>query len=133
MNRPGKKETATLQVERVGDVTVIRIVGSMTADGLSGDLRSAAQKAVESDRANCILDVSEVEEFDASGLGEILAALAILSEEGGTLAVAQPSQGFRDFFHDTDYLTGPSRVFSSIDDAIEALRKGAGSFIPDTD
>ena len=133
MSQSSHTRRTVFQADCVGDVTVIRIAGSMTTDGLSGSLRSAAQEAVESGTANCILDVSAVEEFDVSGLGEILAAVAILSEAGGSLVVARPSQDFLRFFDDADHLTGPCRWFSSIDDAMDAIRKGTGSFVPDTD
>ena len=81
---------------------------------------------------NWILDVSKVETMDSSGLGEILAALTILSDKGGTLAVAQPSSGFRRFI-DSQELMGPCRVYLSITEAAAAISEGTASFLPNLD
>jgi len=132
MSQSGQRPRTTLQAEFVGDVTVIRIVGSMTEEDLSENLRSQAHVAAESGQVNWILDVSKVETMDACGLGEMLTALTILSDKGGTLAVAQPSAGFLRFF-DLHPLLGSVRMFPSVEEAIEAIRKGSASFVPNLD
>ena len=95
-----------------GDHTVVSLAGEIdlyTAPHLQSELAATMGPA---DPAQIVVDMSEVEFCDSTGMNVLLAAHRQASERGGGLALAQPRASVRKVLE----VTGLASVFTVQDD-----------------
>ena len=95
-----------------GDHTVVSLAGEIdlyTAPHLQSELAAAMGPA---DPAQIVVDMSEVEFCDSTGMNVLLAAHRQACERGGGLALAQPRASVRKVLE----VTGLASVFTVQDD-----------------
>ncbi len=82
----------TFHVDDVRDgVSVIRITGRLNMVA-APELRDVVANAVASGAARLVVDLSDVEFMDSSGLGALIGALKITRQAGGDLRISAPGE-----------------------------------------
>jgi anti-anti-sigma factor len=106
------------QVERIEDVAVVRCSGRMVRGAALDDFR---QRIEQLDRLRVlVLDLSEVQQVDAGGLGTLLLVRRWTTQNSTKLKLVNPPA----FFRKTLEATHLNSVFeiSSLKDALSILR-----------
>lgn len=68
---------------RVGDVTILRLIGRLELDAGDRVLRDHVNRLVEEGRVDLVLDMSEVT-VDSAGIGMLVAKYLTVKKRGGT-------------------------------------------------
>ena len=107
----------TLDVEKIGDVAVVRCLGRIVRGEAVGTLRNAVVS--ERDTRIVVLDLSDVEAMDAGGLTALVLLHHWTRVRGIQLKLVNPSH----FVNETLERTGLNYVFdiSSLHDALVVL------------
>jgi anti-anti-sigma factor len=95
----------TIDVEKTGDVAVVRCVGRIVRGGEVRTLRNAVFS--EKDIRIVVIDLSEVETLDAGGLTALLCLDEWARSRNGQLKLVNPSH----FVNEVLTRTGLNRVF----------------------
>jgi anti-sigma B factor antagonist len=101
---PSKMQTATRQV---GDITIVDEAGRITSGEGNLMLQEIVRELIEKGNNQIILDLHDVEYVDSSGLGELVEAYTTVCNEGGQLALLNPSKRVNDLLQ----LTRLAKVF----------------------
>jgi len=81
-----------MRTENMGtDITVIHGTGRLNMVS-APKLRQAVDEAVGSGRPRVVVDLSEVEFMDSSGLGALIGCLKSARQAGGDLRIAAPTK-----------------------------------------
>jgi anti-sigma B factor antagonist len=75
-----------IQREQEG-IVIIDLKGHLTLGEAEADFRSEIDKLVGSGKSHVVLNLNDVDKIDATGLGELLYAVANLRKAGGGLAL----------------------------------------------
>jgi anti-sigma B factor antagonist len=75
-----------VQREQEG-IVIIDLKGHLTLGEAEADFRSEIDKLVGSGKSHVVLNLNDVDKIDATGLGELLYAVANLRKAGGGLAL----------------------------------------------
>ena len=86
----------TLNTRRIGDVSIIDVVGRITIGDGSVAVRDAVQSILAGDQKKILLNLCEVPYVDSSGIGELVMAFSVVTKGGGQLKLAKPTQRVRD-------------------------------------
>jgi len=84
-------------VRRVGDVTILDIVGRIDISTARGSdtapkrLREVIRELAERGQTSIVLNLNYVTYIDSSGIGELVAAITTLRNRGGDLKVIHPN------------------------------------------
>jgi anti-anti-sigma factor len=95
----------TIDVEKTGDVAVVRCVGRIVRGAEVGTLRNAV--FAENDIRIVVIDLSDVETLDAGGLTALLSLQQWARNRNVQLKLVNPSQ----FVNEVLTRTGLNRVF----------------------
>jgi anti-sigma B factor antagonist len=87
-------EPARFSVEAIGrhDSTAILAVTGEVDTFTSSGLRDALNEAIDSGAVQIILDVSDMEFIDSTGLGVLVGALKRVRERDGSMTLRKPRQ-----------------------------------------
>ncbi|MGH9941560.1 MAG: STAS domain-containing protein [Pyrinomonadaceae bacterium] len=102
---------------QAGDVTVLDLSGKITIGEGSVSLRSAIRRLIEEGKKKILLNLSNVNYVDSSGIGELVSSFTTLNREGGQLKLLHLTQKIQDLLAITKLLT----VFDTYDDESSAL------------
>jgi len=116
---PVKMETGTRQI---GDVTVIDVRGRITLGEGNVMLREIVRDLADAGNKRIILNLSEVNYVDSSGLGELVKAHTTIRNKGGELKLANLSKRMQELLH----MTRLSSVFDIHEDEALALKTFGG-------
>jgi len=106
------------QVERIEDVAVVRCSGRMVRGASLDEFRRRLEQL---DRLRVlVLDLSEVQQLDAGGLGTLLLVRRALAQNSTRLKLVDPPVFFRRLLEAT-HLTSVFEI-SSLKDALSILR-----------
>lgn len=113
---------APLEVEQVGDVTVIRVTGkrlleTTQIDGMSQTLQRLAG---DPGRSSMLLDFNTVEFLSSAVLAALLSLRKALRAHGGRLALCGLRPNVREVFAITG-LEGPLNVYPSEQEALQSF------------
>jgi anti-sigma B factor antagonist len=108
-----------------GDVVLLEVIGKVTIGSGDVALRKAVRDQMAKGVRKIVLDLHAMTMMDSSGLGEIVAAYTAATSEGGDLKLARMSQGIRDIFEITQYIT-IFDVYDTDEEAVAALRAEGG-------
>lgn len=99
-----------------GNVAVVHLLGRLNMVS-APKLRAAVVKAVTDGHARLVIDLSDVEFIDSSGLGALVSGLKTTRQAGGDLRIAAPNEQVRLVLQ----LTNVERVLTTYDDVGKAL------------
>jgi anti-sigma B factor antagonist len=101
--------------ENLNGVDLLKLVGRLDA-ATSKDFKKKIGALTEEDRFNLLLDLSELDFIDSSGLGSLVSALRTVNNQGGDIKIAGIKPQVRAIFE----LTRLHRVFSIFNDRASA-------------
>ncbi len=110
--------TMQCQVQEEGNTTVISLSGSVDVTSAL-ELRSVVQGLLK-EGANILVDLSEVNFLDSSGLSVFVKAYQISQKVGAQIALTNPQPSVREVFR----LTGFEKLLNIAD----SLEEGRNSF-----
>jgi anti-sigma B factor antagonist len=102
-----------------GDAAVIRLRGRLTMVNAAA-LRSTVTAALEAGRTRIVLDLSDCEFIDSSGLGAVIGGLKTARQAGGDLRIAALTVQVSTVLQ----LTNLDRVLRPYDSVAEAIHAG---------
>jgi anti-sigma B factor antagonist len=102
-----------------GDVAIVAVVGELDIS-TAPELRGALVDAAAADPSHVVVDLTELEFLDSTGLGVIIGAFGRAKEAAGTLRVVCPQERFRRLFRITG-LDGLMPVDESLEAAMASL------------
>ena len=103
---------------RIGDVTVLQLIGRLELE--TGDLilRDTINHLVEEGQVKLVLDMKDVTRLDSAGIGMLVSKYLTVRRAGGTIKLLHPTER-------TDHLmdiTKLTTVFQVFDDEVSAVR-----------
>ena len=111
---------------RIGDVTILQLIGRLELEDGDVILRDAVNGLVEAGRVKLVLDMKEVTRLDSAGIGMLVSKFVTAQRGGGSLKILNPTER-------TDHLmeiTKLTTVFEIFDDEEAALRSfGSASVV----
>lgn len=102
----------------VGDVAVIDFSGKITLGEGSSVVRKMVRELVDAGRKKILLDLSDVDYIDSSGIGEMVAAYTAVRSANGELKLVHLTRRVNDILQITRLFT----VFDVQPDEASALR-----------
>ena len=103
---------------RFDDVVVLDLSGRITIGEGTLMLRDRIQGMLEDGEMRFLLNLSDVDYIDSSGLGELVSSFTTVKNQGGTLKLLSLTRRVRDLMQITKLLT----VFDVYEDEPEALK-----------
>ena len=111
------------EIKRVGDITVFKLNEKRLDTSISGLLKGEFTMILKVEGVNkFIIDLSEVESCDSSGLSAILVANRIISANEGKIRLAAPSEKVHTLIRITQ-LDRVLPVTDSVENALTELGK----------
>ena len=107
----------TIASREVDGVTVLDLSGRITLGEGSVQLRDAIRDLISKGQRNVLLNLSEVNYIDSSGLGELVSAYTTAKNQGATLKLLKLTKKV----HDLLQLTKLYTVFDIHDDEASAI------------
>ena len=111
------------EVKKVDDITIFKLNENRLDTNISGLVKGEFTMLLKVEGAQkFIIDLSQVESCDSSGLSSILVANRILNLSGGEMRLAAPSEKVYSLIKITQ-LERVLRVCNSVDEAVAELKK----------
>lgn len=111
------------ETKKINDITIFKLREKRLDTSISGLVKGEFTILVKNEGVNkLIIDLTEVETCDSSGLSAILVANRILHSVGGTIRLAAPSEKVYTLIKITQ-LDKVLPVCSTVDEAFEELNK----------
>jgi anti-sigma B factor antagonist len=101
--------------EKLNGVDLLKLVGRLDA-ATSKEFKKTMTSLTEEKRSQILLDLSELDFIDSSGLGSLVGALRSVNNQGGDIRIAAIKPQVRAIFE----LTRLHRVFSIFNDRATA-------------
>ena len=112
----------TVSERKVGDVTIVDVVGKMVATDNPGRLKDKITSLVFQGEKQIVLNLANVNYVDSSGLGEIVACHGSATKGGAEIKIANAANKIKDLLVMTRLLT----IFDTHDTEDGALKSFAG-------
>ncbi len=109
--------TLRIQTRQVDDVDILDLTGRIILGEASTRLRESLKPYAQQPNARVLLNFSEVQYIDSSGLGELVSAFAAIRRQGGELKLLRLTRKVHDLLQITKLYT----VFDIHDDEAEAI------------
>ena len=114
------------EIKKVDDITIFKLNENRLDTNISGLVKGEFTMLLKVEEAKkFIIDLSQVESCDSSGLSSILVANRILNSSGGEMRLAAPSEKVYSLIKITQ-LERVLRVCNTLEDAITELKKSYG-------
>jgi len=107
-----------LHARRLDDVVILDLSGRITMGEGTLILRDQIQKLLNSGDRKFLLNLSDVNYIDSSGLGELVTSFTTVRNQGGHLKLLNLTKRVQDLLQITKLLT----VFEAFDSEAEALK-----------
>jgi anti-anti-sigma factor len=112
------------EIKRIDEITIFKLNEKRLDTNISGLVKGEFTMLLKVEGINkLILDMSEVETCDSSGLSAILVANRILNLNGGSMRIAAPSERVYSLIKITQ-LDRVLPVCDTVDEAFGELKKG---------
>lgn len=109
------------EVKRIGDITIFKLNEKRLNSAISGMMKGEFTILLHAEEINkLIVDLSEVEACDSSGLSALLLAYRILSANQGSIRLAAPSKNVRTLIH-ISQLDRVLPICNNVNEAISEL------------
>lgn len=110
------------ETRKIGDITIFKLNEQRLDTNISGLLKGEFTKILKVDEVKkFVIDLSQVESCDSSGLSAILVANRIISSTDGQIRLASPSEKVLSLIRITQ-LDRVLPVTKSVEEAIEQLK-----------
>ena len=105
---------------RVGDVTILQLIGRLELE--TGDilLRDTINQLVESGQVKLVLDMKEVTRLDSAGIGMPVSKYLTARRSGGSIKILHPTER-TDHLMDITKLHTVFEVFSDEESAVKSF------------
>ena len=103
---------------QIGEVAIIDFSGKITLGEGSATLRKTIRELAEGGQKKIVLNLSDVDYIDSSGVGELVGSFTTVRNAGGELKLLNLTQKVHDVLHVTKLYT----VFDIKDDEFTAVR-----------
>jgi anti-anti-sigma factor len=110
---------------RIGDVTILQLVGRLELEDGDVVLRDAVNRLVEAGRAKVVLDMKDVTRMDSAGIGMLVSKYLTCRRGGGMLKILHPTER-TDHLMDVTKLTTVFQIFEDEEAAIRSFGPAAG-------
>lgn len=111
------------EIKKIDDITIFKLNENRLDTNISGLVKGEFTMLLKVEEAKkFIIDLSQVESCDSSGLSSILVANRILNSSGGEMRLAAPSEKVYSLIKITQ-LERVLRVCNTLEDAITELKK----------
>lgn len=103
---------------RIGDVTILQLIGRLELEDGDVVLRDAVNSLVAAGRVKLVLDLKEVTRLDSAGIGTLVSKYLTARRAGGVIKILHPTER-------TDYLMGITKlttVFEIFQSEAEAIK-----------
>lgn len=117
---PVKMQTTT---RHIADVAVVDILGRITLGEGNAMLREIVRELLDKGNRKIVLNLSEVQYIDSSGLGELVKTQATVRQQGGQLRLVNLNKRIRDLLQ----MTRLSGVFDIEENETSALKSLGGN------
>jgi len=107
-----------LNARRLDDVVIMDLSGRITMGEGTLILRHQIKKLLDAGDRKFLLNLSDVDYIDSSGLGELVTSFTTVRNQGGQLKLLNLTRRVQDLLQITKLLT----VFESFDSEAEALK-----------
>jgi anti-sigma B factor antagonist len=107
-----------LNARRLDDVVIMDLSGRITMGEGTLILRQQIKKLLDAGDRKFLLNLSDVDYIDSSGLGELVTSFTTVRNQGGHLKLLNLTRRVQDLLQITKLLT----VFESFDSESEALK-----------
>jgi anti-sigma B factor antagonist len=107
-----------LNARRLDDVVIMDLSGRITMGEGTLILREKIKKLLDAGDRKFLLNLSDVDYIDSSGLGELVTSFTTVRNQGGQLKLLNLTRRVQDLLQITKLLT----VFESFDSESEALK-----------
>jgi anti-sigma B factor antagonist len=101
-------------------VNFLTFSGKITSDNIF-DLNSKVKAIFENGVYDCILDISELDYINSTGIALLLTIARTVEQNRGKMLLTKPTQFVQELFDMTD-LSGRFAIAGSLDDAREKFR-----------
>ena len=108
----------TITTREAGDVTIVDLRGRLVVGAEAVALRRQVHDLLHDGKNKLLLNASQVEFIDSSGLGELVTALRSVRKQGGELKLLNLGEKFHDLLRITKLYT----LFEITDDEASAVR-----------
>jgi anti-sigma B factor antagonist len=105
---------------RIGDVTVLQLIGRLELEDGDIVLREAVNRLVEEGRVKLVLDMKEVTRLDSAGIGMLVSKYLTARRGGGMMKILHPTQR-TDHLMDITKLTTVFEVYDNEEAAIRSF------------
>jgi anti-sigma B factor antagonist len=80
-----------IDMRKFGNVQVLRLRGPLMLGTPVDDLQQTLWQAIGTGQTNLVLNISDVDRIDSSGIGLLVKALTLAKEGGGSLKLVNPA------------------------------------------
>jgi len=94
-----------IDVRETPDAVILNLNGRITLGEPVSELRDAIKEAVSGDRKNVLLNLADVSYIDSTGLGQIVAGFATVTNHGGQMKLLNLQKRVHDLLQITKLLT----------------------------
>ncbi|MAT59576.1 MAG: STAS domain-containing protein [Melioribacteraceae bacterium] len=116
-------DNINFELKKDGDIAVFKLNESRFDASIAGLVKGEFTILLHTDEVTkLIIDLSEVEYCDSSGLSAILLAFRILQSNEGHIRLASPTKNVRSLI-EISQLDRVLPIFNNIEEAIEDLKK----------
>ena len=105
---------------RIGDVTILQLIGRLELEDGDVILRDAVNRLVEAGRVKLVLDMKEVIRLDSAGIGMLVSKYLTTRRGGGVLKILHPTER-TDHLMDITKLTTVFEIFHDEEAAIRSF------------
>ena len=107
-----------LRIEKAGDITIVRITEKKLYQDAVSPFQDKMVSLIDEGRQNLIIDLSEVDVMNSSGLGVLILTWDRLSKEGGRLVIMGLGSLMQELFQRMRL----NLIFTVVQTEAEALR-----------
>lgn len=111
----------TIEMRETPIATILNMSGRIALGEALSDFRDSVREAIAGDQRNVLLNLSEVNYIDSSGLGQLISSYAGITSRGGQMKLYNLQKRVKDLMQITKLLT----VFETYTDEETALRSFA--------
>ena len=103
---------------QIGEVAIIDFSGKITLGEGSATLRKTIRELAESGQKKIVLNLSDVDYIDSSGIGELVSGFTTVANQGGVVKLLNLTKRVQDLLQITKLYT----VFDIKDDEFTAVK-----------
>ena len=115
-----------IDIRETPTAVILDLNGRITLGEPVADLRDTIREALSADRKNVVLNLSDVSYMDSTGLGQLVASFATVTNHGGELKLVNLQKRIHDLMQITKLLT-VFEAYSSEEAALASFGKAQRS------